>query len=742
MSSISNIPINARSMNGVITISDGTAVLENGSLTNVDNVDTNNITAQTLNTQSFSSNDFVVNTNVDLSSDTSKIQFTFGIPANNTNITRSNINTPSLNSGLTSLTGNLNMNSNNINNVNNINVSTINGSAPGGFQNLSSVLTQGNVANTSINMNNNNITNGGTITGTTITGTSASLTGNLNMNNNNISNCNNLQVSTINGATPGGLQNLSSVLTQGNTANTLINMNSNNITNINELKISKTTTGVGNPSMLIECNNTDAFPENFVINRYSITPAIGDQLFAMFVQGRDSLLNSVEYTRINNEILDPLSTAPKGQMRFYCRGGTNTMSTYEILQLQDSEIDALRLLNMNNNNITNVNTLTGVSNVINVNSNTINNINQLSVIKTTTGILNPAILLQTTNTNTEPINMFVRRIKPSPFGATSDQLFVINVEGTDNVGGQIEYTRQETVIANPSSATPIADVRFFTRNGTGPMGSMETLRINGNLSFFNSGLRTGEVNLNVTANTTIPDKAIGSIAYISNSNASYTIGLPPLGPGNGAYFYLYNLSPNQHTLSHSNNIGGAFGTGTTTMNINTSQGYLFTLQSSGWRCINVFGVPYQYCRYHTATQSVTNVNQVGLFNSVCNSIDLNTNAWSVDTWNGERLTYNAGTFTNNTGDTMTLHIQAKIFANPNSTARYGGVLKLATRYQDGTSPNWYQLGTGGTTVMPISDIFTLKNGEAFQIVYQASATSTFGSTTSVNHNRIIITRLS
>ena len=35
MSSTTNIPINTRSMNGIITISDGTAIMENGNLLDI-----------------------------------------------------------------------------------------------------------------------------------------------------------------------------------------------------------------------------------------------------------------------------------------------------------------------------------------------------------------------------------------------------------------------------------------------------------------------------------------------------------------------------------------------------------------------------------------------------------------------------------------------------------------------------------------------------------------------------------
>lgn len=53
MSSIMNIPINTRSMNGIITISDGVATMENGDLSNINNMDANTSTIGTLNTNIF-----------------------------------------------------------------------------------------------------------------------------------------------------------------------------------------------------------------------------------------------------------------------------------------------------------------------------------------------------------------------------------------------------------------------------------------------------------------------------------------------------------------------------------------------------------------------------------------------------------------------------------------------------------------------------------------------------------------
>jgi hypothetical protein len=47
MSSTTNIPINNRSMNGIITISDGIATMENGNLNNIDTLSANTITLPT-----------------------------------------------------------------------------------------------------------------------------------------------------------------------------------------------------------------------------------------------------------------------------------------------------------------------------------------------------------------------------------------------------------------------------------------------------------------------------------------------------------------------------------------------------------------------------------------------------------------------------------------------------------------------------------------------------------------------
>ena len=64
MSSTTNIPINTRSMNGIITISDGIATMENGNLTDLNSVDANsmNSTILTTTTQPPGTNDNTVAT--------------------------------------------------------------------------------------------------------------------------------------------------------------------------------------------------------------------------------------------------------------------------------------------------------------------------------------------------------------------------------------------------------------------------------------------------------------------------------------------------------------------------------------------------------------------------------------------------------------------------------------------------------------------------------------------------------
>ena len=64
MSSTTYIPINTRSMNGIITISDGIATMENGNLTDLNSVDANsmNSTILTTTTQPPGTNDNTVAT--------------------------------------------------------------------------------------------------------------------------------------------------------------------------------------------------------------------------------------------------------------------------------------------------------------------------------------------------------------------------------------------------------------------------------------------------------------------------------------------------------------------------------------------------------------------------------------------------------------------------------------------------------------------------------------------------------
>jgi hypothetical protein len=166
------------------------------------------------------------------------------------------------------------------------------------------------------------------------------------MNSNNILNVANINLSTINGSaypptvtTP----TLSSVLTTGNSAGTSnINMNSNSIINANEIDILKTTTGIGNPAIEITTNATGPSASNLVVNRFSTAPTANDDLFAINVNGRDSVGSSVEYTRISTHTIDPSSGIQTARLSFFARGGTLPMSNYEVMILKNSLIELNR----------------------------------------------------------------------------------------------------------------------------------------------------------------------------------------------------------------------------------------------------------------------------------------------------------------------------------------------------------------------------------------------------------------
>ena len=336
--------------------------------------------------------------------------------------------------------------------------------------------------------------------------------------------------------------------------------------------------------------------------------------------------------------------------------------------------------------------------------------------------------------------MVINRFSPAS-SASADELFSINVNGYNNVGGTVEYCRMTNEIKNVSSSQPEGQIRFYCAEGTNPITSYETLRINNSVSTFFSGIRNNEQYYNLIGNITIPDRAVGGIFYIHASNNAYTLTLPSVLLGNGAFFKIYNLSSHQQTLSSSANIGGGYGSGATTQLINRGQGYLMTLQGSQWRVIQVFGVPYSYVRYNSSAQTgVSTTNVTALYSSIGLSADNSTAAWNTDTWNGARLTYNAGTFTNDTGFPMYIKINAYAITNLNSTPRYIGCFPSATR-QNISTPYWYQLATGGTAILQTEWSLYLAPTDAFRIIYQAGASTSFGSATSNLMSRIYITRL-
>lgn len=279
--------------------------------------------------------------------------------------------------------------------------------------------------------------------------------------------------------------------------------------------------------------------------------------------------------------------------------------------------------------------------------------------------------------------------------------------------------------------------------GTDGSGNPMNVMFSGVLKL-SSGIQFNDLDLQLTGGITLTSAYFGTpINFLSTSTNTFTINLPsPLNAG--ATLEINNNSNFYQILASSVSIFGRYGNGGLTINIQSGQSYGLICDGTNWSVYKVWGVPYQYIRYHNTTQSgITTTNVPGLFNSVGANIDSATTAWAVDTWNGAKLSYNTstGVFTNNTGYTMTLQVDGKIFS-PTNVVRYAGVRLDATRYNDNNSPNWFTLPIGSTSTLPISRTFTLKNTEAFAIVYQASASAVFGSTTSASMNRIIITRLS
>ena len=232
--SFSNTPYNVKSMNGIITLSDGAGTtIENGQITTKDINSSGKITAIEIEATEVLFND------------------------------------------------DLDMNGNDILNVNDINTTLINGSAypPPVADTLAQILTNGNSAGSNdIDMNGQNITNVTNINGSAypptetlaqiLTNGNSAGTTDLDMNSQNI-----LNVTNINGSAyppPSSVDNLADTLLQGNSAGaTNIDMNSQDVENVDELQVDNITgrNGVGNDIRLnsdINVNGNDFQNCNFI----------------------------------------------------------------------------------------------------------------------------------------------------------------------------------------------------------------------------------------------------------------------------------------------------------------------------------------------------------------------------------------------------------------------------------------------------------------------------------------------
>jgi hypothetical protein len=232
--SFSNTPYNVKSMNGIITLSDGAGTtIENGQITTKDINSSGKITAIEIEATEVLFND------------------------------------------------DLDMNGNDILNVNDINTTLINGSAypPATADTLAEVLANGNSAGTNdIDMNGQNITNVTNINGASypptetlaqiLTNGNSAGTTDLDMNSQNI-----LNVTNINGSAyppPSSVDNLADTLLQGNSAGaTSIDMNSQDLQNVDELQVDNITgrNGAGNEIRLnsdINVNGNDFQNCNFI----------------------------------------------------------------------------------------------------------------------------------------------------------------------------------------------------------------------------------------------------------------------------------------------------------------------------------------------------------------------------------------------------------------------------------------------------------------------------------------------
>ena len=276
--SFSNTPYNVKSMNGIITLSDGAGTtIENGQITTKDINSSGKITAIEIEATEVLFND-------DLDMNGNDI---LNVNDINTTLINGSAYPPPvadtlaqiLTNGNSAGTNDIDMNSQDITNVNNIALTTINGSAyppPSSVNNLEDTLLQGNSAGaTSIDMNSQDLQNVDelqvdNITGRNGAGNEIRLNSDINVNGNDFQNCNffnfsaftgalfcpnTLQIQAGTGATTGDINLVCGHSTsEVNITGGDLDMNNNNIlncTNINTTTINGSVPATANTRFII-----------------------------------------------------------------------------------------------------------------------------------------------------------------------------------------------------------------------------------------------------------------------------------------------------------------------------------------------------------------------------------------------------------------------------------------------------------------------------------------------------------
>lgn len=369
--------------------------------------------------------------------------------------------------------------------------------------------------------------------------------------------------------------------------------------------------------------------------------------------------------------------------------------------------------------------------------NDILNVDQMTFVKTSVGSANPAITITTTDDTATGEFMLVKRMSASP--ATGDVLFVEQVNGNDNTALEKTYTQIEHSIANPSSSALSGMVSINCANGTNAIENCTSAEFTFNYARVYGGFIPAYNPVAITGATLLTQKAFGTTTIFISSTATATITLPAVV--NGATMRIMNRASHYMLLSHTSNIGGSYGSGTTTQEICLGQTYDFLGYSGVWWCVAVIGLPYSYVGYNNAVQTLTTAgtNYTALYPYMGTNPDAGGSAWAIQTWNGARLSYSAGVFTNNTTFAMLINVQVQTTVPSSANAKFVGIQKNATRQNSITT--WKQL-IGGTTLILNNETFYLNHTESFQVLFQTNVNGTsFGSATSNQNNRIIITRV-